>query len=353
MSSSSFSHSIKDLILKNVDVIGEKELDEVLSKKNIKVYWGTAPTGRIHLGYFVPLLKISELIEAECFITILIADIHAFMDGKSTENEMQARIDYYQRMITSMLQLLNVDLSKITFKIGSQFQLSEEYTMASFRAHSIVSQRDAAHAGSQVVKQSSNPTMNSLMYPTLQALDDHFLECDIQLGGIDQRKIFAHSRTLLGKMYGEKKIYLMNKMAPGLSNVDPKEKQNEDVKMSSSDPNSNIDILDNDKTISKKIGKCYCLDRETENTLFPLLDMILFPVLAKLKLSFDIDRPEKYGGILSYSSFEVLKRDFEEGKLVSADLKSGISSNIIKIISQIRNEFESEDNKQLLHEAYG
>jgi len=40
-----------DLITRNVnEVIGGDRIMSVLEKRNLKVYWGTAPTGRIHCG---------------------------------------------------------------------------------------------------------------------------------------------------------------------------------------------------------------------------------------------------------------------------------------------------------------
>ena len=41
------------------EIIGETELDEkIKSGKTLKVYWGTSPTGKPHIGYFLPLIKL-------------------------------------------------------------------------------------------------------------------------------------------------------------------------------------------------------------------------------------------------------------------------------------------------------
>jgi len=43
------------LITKNLqEVIGGSYLKEVLSERNPVIYWGTAPTGKPHIGYFIP-----------------------------------------------------------------------------------------------------------------------------------------------------------------------------------------------------------------------------------------------------------------------------------------------------------
>lgn len=46
-------------------MLGEEKITKFLvSGKNIRIYWGTATTGRPHVGYFVPMLKIGDLLRA-------------------------------------------------------------------------------------------------------------------------------------------------------------------------------------------------------------------------------------------------------------------------------------------------
>ena len=78
-----------------------------------------------------------------------------------------------------------------------------------------------------------------MIYPILQVLDEVYLKTDIQLGGVDQRKIFMMSRDHLHKIGYKSNIHLMNQMIPNLSG------KTVDEKMSSSDINSKIDLLDN------------------------------------------------------------------------------------------------------------
>ena len=54
-----------DLITNGLqEVIGsDAHIKAILDKRSLKIYWGTAPTGRIHLGYFVPLLKIADFLK--------------------------------------------------------------------------------------------------------------------------------------------------------------------------------------------------------------------------------------------------------------------------------------------------
>lgn len=59
--------SKKELILRNLqECLGEDRLDAILKERNLKLYWGTATTGKPHIAYFVPISKIADFLKAEC-----------------------------------------------------------------------------------------------------------------------------------------------------------------------------------------------------------------------------------------------------------------------------------------------
>ena len=69
---------------------------------------------------------------------------------------------------------------------GSSYQLSREYNLDSYKLAAIVTEHDAKKAGAEVVKQVESPLLSGLLYPGLQALDEQYLGCDFQFGGVDQ-----------------------------------------------------------------------------------------------------------------------------------------------------------------------
>ena len=344
-----------NLITQNLqEVIGEKELLNLCTQdKPLNVYWGTAPTGKPHFGYLQPMLKIADLVDAGCNVTILLADLHAFLDNsKSPMNKVQARTEYYKRIITSLLEALNVDISKIKFRIGSEYQLSKEYVLDLFQLGNVTTVNLAKHAGAEVVKQSDNPLLTSLLYPLMQALDEQYLDADIELGGVDQRKIFMYARENTHHLGYKKRIYLMNQMIPSLSSVKP---DTEKGKMSSSEVNSKIDILDTPNTIKKKINVCYCLPGDVDNNnLLLVCKKVIFPILKRKGQSFTIDRPEKYGGPIVYENQEIdrLVAEFGSSQLHPMDLKSGIVSFLTSLFEPIRTKFASIEMIQLTKQAY-
>ncbi len=333
-----------ELITANLqEVVGEEKIKDILNERDVKIYWGTAPTGKPHVGYLVPILKIADFLKAGCEVTILFANMHAYLDNmKSTWELLEKRTQYYEFIIKEMLKLMDVPLDKLKFVIGTDFQLKEKYTLDVYKLSAMASTKDTQKAGAEVVKQVTNPKMSGLLYPILQALDEQHLGVDIQFGGVDQRKIFMFAREFLPKIGYEKKSHLMNYLIPGLG---------ESGKMSSSEPNSKIDFDDTDKQIKKKINKAFSVDGVIENNgLLALLKFIIFKKLDAEGREFIIDRPEQYGGKISFKSYQEVEKAFSSKELASVDLKQGISEEIIKLITPLRDAIIK--NEKLYLEAY-
>lgn len=234
-----------EIITRNLqEVVDIEILKKIIQKRNINIYWGTATTGRPHIAYFLPIFKIKDFVDAECTVKILLADIHAFLDNlKAPISKIQSRSKYYRKLITLMLQSINVDLSKIEFVLGSSYQKTPEYFCDIMKILISTNTNDLKRAGSEVVKQVEDCKLSSIVYPVMQALDEEYLKVDVQFGGVDQRKIFMFSREFLPSIKYKKRIYLMNPMIPGLNSD----------KMSSSDKNSKIDLIDSYEEIEYKI----------------------------------------------------------------------------------------------------
>lgn len=336
-----------DLITKNLqehlngDII-KKILND--DERALKIYWGTAPTGKPHCGYFVPMIKLAHFLKAGCELTVLVADLHAYLDNMKAPLEVvNYRAKYYEFIVKSILKSINVPVDKLKFVYGSSYQLGGQYTMDLFRLSNMVSQNDAKRAGADVVKQVANPLLSGLIYPLMQALDEEHLGCDVQFGGVDQRKIFVLAEEYLPSLGYKKRAHLMNGMVPGL---------NQGGKMSASDPNSKIDIIESDKNVRKKVSSAYCAPGEIEgNGVISLIENIIQPI-QELKadkdgvFEFFIDRPEKYGGPINYTSVEQLKDDFKNEKLSPVDLKAGLADQLIKLLAPIKEEYENNKEFQ-------
>jgi hypothetical protein len=57
-----------ELITRNLqEVLGEDKLTQLIEQgKDVRIYWGTATTGRPHVAYFVPMSKLADFLRAGC-----------------------------------------------------------------------------------------------------------------------------------------------------------------------------------------------------------------------------------------------------------------------------------------------
>ncbi|KAA6413153.1 MAG: tyrosine-tRNA ligase [Lasallia pustulata] len=324
------------------EVLKPEIIGDVVVKQNrpLVIYWGTATTGRPHCGYFVPMVKIAHFLRAGCRVKLLLADIHGFLDNLKAPIELvKFRAEYYRFMITSLLKAVNVPIERLEFVLGSSYQLTSEYTMDLFRMSSVVTEHDAKKAGAEVVKQVANATLSGLLYPLMQALDEEYLGVDAQFGGVDQRKIFALAAEQLPKINYKERAHLMNPMVPGLAGG----------KMSSSDPDSKIDLLDTPEAVKKKLKKAYAVPKEVEgNGIISFVEYVLLPVsaLKSEKGTFIIERREGEGEPLIYEDINTLREDYTADRLTPQLLKSGVANALIELLEPIQAEFQASQEWQ-------
>ncbi|KAF2974024.1 hypothetical protein EK904_013932, partial [Melospiza melodia maxima] len=214
-----------------------------------------------------------------------------------------------------------------------------EYTLDVYRLSSVVTQHDAKKAGAEVVKQVEHPLLSGLLYPGLQALDEEYLKVDAQFGGVDQRKIFTFAEKYLPSLGYAKRVHLMNPMVPGLTGS----------KMSSSEEDSKIDLLDRKEDVKKKLKKAFCEPGNVENNgVLSFIKHVLFP----LKSEFVVLREEKWGGNKTYTAYEALEKDFAEQVVHPGDLKNSVEVALNKLLDPIREKFNCPELKKLSSAAY-
>jgi len=334
----------KTLISRNLqEVLGEDRIDEILKTRDLKIYWGTATTGKPHIAYFVPMSKVADFLSAGCEVTILFADLHAYLDNMKAPWELlKLRTEYYENVIKAMLSSIGVPVDKLRFVKGTDYQLSKEYTLDVYRMSSIVTEHDARKAGAEVVKQVSHPLLSGLLYPGLQALDEQYLGVDAQFGGVDQRKIFTYAEKYLPNLGYAKRAHLMNPMVPGLTGA----------KMSSSEADSKIDLLDSASEVKKKLKKAFCEPGNiTDNGVLSFCKYVIFPVALKGE-KFTINRPDQHGGDVHFSNFEDLEQSFGKEEIHPGDLKSAVEKYLNRLLDPVRKIFEAPALKKLNLDAY-
>ncbi|KAL5970703.1 Tyrosine--tRNA ligase cytoplasmic [Taenia solium] len=335
------------LVVQNLqEVVGDAELRAILQtsdRKVLEVYWGTATTGKPHVAYFVPICKIADMLHAGVKVTILFADLHAYLDNmKSPWSILCHRAAYYETVIKAMLESVGVRLDQLHFIRGSDYQLSRAYSEDVYRISADASVRDARKAGAEVVKQVDNPLVSGLLYPLLQALDEEYLHVDAQFGGVDQRKIFVMAERILPRLGYHKRIHLMNPMVPGLTGD----------KMSASEAASKIDLLESSASVHAKLTTAACPlgQRVAEgNGVLAFIKFVVFPLVNLAAPGSGV----KVGG-MSFATFEKLEDAYVTGAAdVSPEtLRACIFEHLDPLIEVVRQRFTEPQFAKLLSDAY-
>ena len=325
------------------EVIERSEIEALFETEGTpRAYIGYAPTGEMHIGHFTTMRKLADFVDAGVELTVLVADLHAHLDdAKSPFELLDARSAYYETAIEAMIEAAGADAGAVSFVRGTEFQLEEPYTMELYRTLADTTLSRAQRAGSEVVRQSENPTLGGLVYTLMQALDVAALGADIAYGGIDQRGIYMYARERLPDLGHEKPVCVFAPLLSGLSGG----------KMSASQADSKTNLTDDAAAVESKIEGAYCPAGETaDNGVLEYLRFLVFPVLDERDRAFVVERPEEYGGDLTYDGYEALESDFVSGELHPADLKPAAAAAISEVIAPVRERLL--EDPELLASAY-
>jgi tyrosyl-tRNA synthetase len=324
------------------EVVSESELEELFADGTPTAYIGYAPTGEMHIGHFTTMRKLADFLEAGVDVTVLVADLHAHLDDEKSPFELlDARSAYYEAAIEAMIEAAGADPEAVTFVRGTDYQLEAPYTLELYRMLAGTTLSRAQRAGSEVVRQSDNPNLGGLVYTLMQSLDVGALDADIAYGGIDQRGIYMLSRETLPDHGYDKPVCVFAPLLSGLSGG----------KMSASEAGSKVNLTDDDDTVAEKIRGAYCPQGETEdNGVLEYLEYLVFPVFGERDEPFVIERPEEYGGDLSYETYGELEADYVSGELHPADLKPAAAEAIATVVAPVRERLLEQP--ELLAEAY-
>ena len=317
----------KELILRNViEVIEEKELDDLIKKGKGSVYCGYETSGAVHIGTMVTVQKLIEFQKAGLDVIVLFADLHTLLNMKGKGEWIEKMVEYWEHCFIA----LGLDPKKTKFVKGSEFQLKPEYFHDVLSLGTNVTVNRATRSMQQVARDLENAHVSQLMYPIMQAVDIKHLKVDICYGGIEQRKIHMLAREELEKIDYKKAICIHTPLIVSLGGPE--------TKMSSSKPESIIAVHEDPKSIEDKIKKAYCPAGETENN--PILDVFRFFIFSKND-KVVIERPEKFGGNLEFKSYAELEKAFKDG-LHPMDVKNACTKYLSEYLKPVRDYFEKK-----------
>ena len=334
-----------DLILRppTEEVVTQDELIELFkTNSSPKHYIGLEISGFLHLGSLISTgFKINDFTKAGVKCKIFLADWHTLINDKlGGDWETISKVSkYYQDAFKLVCPDAEIVLGSKLYEEKTQYWTE----LVKFTKHMSIARTMRTLTIMGRSEDDKKIDVAKLLYPAMQAVDIHFLDVDIAHAGMDQRKIHMLVREVFPKMKWKVPVSVHHKLLPGLSKPADTSESQILSKMSKSDPNSGIFIHNTDEEIKKKISKAWCEEANIQNN--PLLEIaktVIFHEFNEMK----VERPEKFGGNVSYSNYNQLETDFVEKKLHPGDLKQTVGNYLVKIISPIREKLNLSDELQ-------
>ncbi len=337
-------------ITEKVDLIAKPPTEEIVTRQelidlfktnsNPKHYIGFEISGFLHLGSLISTgFKINDFIKAGVKCKVFLADWHTLINDKlSGDWETISKVSKYY---ADAFKLICPDVEIL---LGSDLYDSRKeywFEFIKFAKHVSLARTIRTLTIMGRSEDEEKIDLAKLLYPPMQAVDIHSMDLDIVHSGMDQRKIHMLVREIFPKMKWKVPVAVHQRLIPGLS--DPSDSASEKKvlgKMSKSDPNSGIFIHDSNDEIKSKIKKAWCEEGNSENN--PLLEIskqVIYHEFDEMK----IERPEKFGGNVSYYNYSDLESDFAQKKLHPSDLKQSVADYLIKIISPVRDKIVLKD----------
>jgi tyrosyl-tRNA synthetase len=300
------------------EIISEDELRALISEKEHPVvYCGYEPSGPMHLGHFVTITKLMDFKRAGFKVIILLADVHAFLNRKGSEDDIKRESDNWRKTIRA----IGLDAEVV---LGSSFEFSREYQMDVMNLAQECTINRGLRSMQEIARDVEHATISQLWYPLMQVVDMKYLGVDVAQGGLEQRKVHMIGREAV-ETTGHHFVAVHTPLITSLKGPGQK--------MSKSLPGSGISVTDSYDEIKKTISKAHCPGKIAEdNPILQIARLIIFPRIDV----FRIERPEKYGGNIEVKSYSELEKKYVSGEIYPLDLKNAVTEYIEKIIAPIR-----------------
>ena len=328
------------------EVITTDDLRQLFETKQRPVHYiGMEISGLLHIGsVFMLGYKLRDFLAAGCDAQVYLADWHSVINSKFGGD--WEKIDRASKYYEEMFKLFAPGIRIVR---GSElYHNNDRYwkDVITFCKH-VTLARDVRCL--EIMGRSQKETLDvaKYIYPPMQAVDIRTLGADIAHAGMDQRKIHMLAREVYPSMGFAKPVAVHHSLLPGL--MEPEKVEADDgqtekeakvaaAKMSKSKPDTSIFLNDSTEVIRKKISKAYCPPEAEGNPILALAKHIVF----REQKEFTVTRPAKFGGDVTFASYEEVEKAYLGKALHAADLKSGVAEAMDSAVAPIRSHFEKK-----------
>jgi tyrosyl-tRNA synthetase len=213
-----------------VDLIREEDLRAKLersakTKKPLRVKLGLDPTAPdIHVGHTVVIRKLKAFQDLGHTVIFLIGDFTGMIGDPSGKNvtrpplsrdEINANAETYKRQ---MFKLLDPDKTELRFN-GEWMDKFNAADFVKLSAKTTVRQILERDDFEKRMRDEKPISLHELLYPLVQGYDSVALECDVELGGTDQKFNLLMGRNLQREFGQEPQVIITTPLLEGLDGV--------------------------------------------------------------------------------------------------------------------------------------
>jgi len=318
------------------EVVTEEGLEDALERGDRSAYIGFEPSGTAHLGWLICARTVRDLQEAGFEVTILLADWHAQINDKlgGDLDRIQACGTYMQEA----MKALGVR-EDANFVYASEWVDDADYWATVLRVAKASTLNRVKRAMTIMGREADDADLDygKTIYPAMQVADIFYGDFDVALGGLDQRHAHMLARDVAGKLDLEPPAAIHTPLLASLTEegarMDP-----EAGKMSKSKPETGVFLHDGPDEVEDKLHDAYCPQGEVEgNPVLELLELVIWP---ELDGPFVVERPDEYGGDLTFDSRDEVEAAFADGELHPLDLKSAVADALNDVLDDVRDYFD-------------
>ncbi|WP_049969474.1 tyrosine--tRNA ligase [Haladaptatus cibarius] len=321
-----------DLISRNADeLVTEEEVrDLAADPEGKRAYVGYEPSGVLHIGHMLTANKLIDLQEAGFEVVILLADVHAYLNDKGTFEEIRETAERMKEQFIAY----GLDEENTEFRFGSEFQMDDDYVL-DLHSLELETTLNRARRAMSEIQSGESTKVSQAVYPLMQALDIEYLDLDLAIGGMEQRKVHMLARDTLPSIGYDAPTCIHTPLIADLGSGEGK--------MSSS-KGITISMEDSTEDIEEKVNSAFCPptrdpEGDLENPVLQIFEYHVFPRFQQVV----VERPDKYGGNLEYDDYHSLEDDLESGELHPADAKSALSSYLDNLIAPGREKIQQAE----------
>jgi tyrosyl-tRNA synthetase len=321
------------------EIVTLEELRNLLqTHESPKHYIGLEISGALHLGSLIVVgSKINDLIKAGVKCTIFLADWHSYINNKfqGDWNRIKKAAEYYFEAFKFYSPGAEIILGSKLYEKNDKYWIE----LVKFCKHISLARNTRCLT---IMGRTEREKLDfaQYLYPPMQAVDMKAMNIDIAHSGMDQRKVHMLAREVFRKLKWKVPIAIHHHLLPGLEKPEQfgfDEDENMDKKISSkmskSKPSSCINIHDSSDIIRRKLNKAWCIEGEEKDN--PVLEIVKY-IIMREGTSFNIDRPSKFGGPITFTDYNDLRKEYLGKKIHPFDLKNAVALALDKIISPIR-----------------